>query len=192
MQLIRRTGSSYTATVENFLFPKSLKGQGTKKPLPLTDVVIGDDGAMYFVMGGRNTQSALYRVTYVGDESTAPGNMHDEDGVKERKLRHEIEAFHGRKDPKAVAAVWPHLNSPDRYIRYAARIALEFQPVAEWKAKALAEKHPEAALTALLGLARTAPRESQSELLAAAQDKDSVGQVDRGAATREAAASCGG
>ena len=42
-------------------------------PLPLTDVIIHPkDGAMYFTVGGRRTQSALYRVTYTGTESTAP------------------------------------------------------------------------------------------------------------------------
>ena len=109
---------------------------------------------MYFITGGRNTQAGLYRVTYTGDESTAPANLHDEVGAKERKLRHELEAFHGKKNPKAVATAWPHLDSDDRYLRYAARIAMESQPVAEWKSKALAEKQPTAALTALLALAR--------------------------------------
>jgi putative heme-binding domain-containing protein len=160
-------GSSYTATFENFLAPKGLKGDGAKKPLALTDVVIGDDGAMYFVIGGRNTQSALYRVSYAGDEATASAFLHDETGTRERKLRHEIEAFHGKKDPRAVASVWPYLNSDDRYLRYAARIAIECQPVAEWKTQALAETRPEAALTALLALARCAPHETQNELLAA-------------------------
>ena len=41
-------------------------------PLPLTDIVVNPkDGAMYFAIGGRNTMSGLYRVTYVGKESTA-------------------------------------------------------------------------------------------------------------------------
>ena len=51
-------GASYAAEKEEFLFGK---------PLPLTDVVISPiDGAMYFAIGGRRTQSALYRVTYTG------------------------------------------------------------------------------------------------------------------------------
>jgi putative heme-binding domain-containing protein len=160
-------GASYTGTFENLLAPKSLKGDGPKKPLNLTDLVIGDDGAMYFVIGGRNTQSALYRISYVGNESTAAANLHDEAGSKERKLRHELEAFHGKKDAKAVETAWPHLNSDDRFIRYAARIAVEAQPVDEWKKRALDEKQPTAALTALLALARCGPRETQADLLTA-------------------------
>ncbi len=77
-------GSSYTAEFENFLAPKSLKGDGPKTPLNLTDLVIGDDGAIYFTTGGRNTQSGLYRISYTGDESTAPADLHDAAGAKER------------------------------------------------------------------------------------------------------------
>src|SRR5262249_13379075 len=66
-----------------------------------------------------------------------------------------------------VAKAWIFLNSGDRFLRYAARVAIESQPVAEWKARALAERQPTAALTALLALARSSPREAQPELLAA-------------------------
>ena len=46
------------------------------KPLPFTDVIVNPhDGAMYFTVGGRRTQSALYRVTYTGTESTAPAKL---------------------------------------------------------------------------------------------------------------------
>ena len=65
-----------------------------------------------------------------------------------------------------MATVWPHLGSEDRFIRYAARIALEAQPVSEWKDKAVAEKNANAALTALLALARVGGPETQSDLAA--------------------------
>ena len=40
-------------------------------PLPVTDLVVNPvDKAFYFTIGGRNTQSGLYRVTYEGDEPT--------------------------------------------------------------------------------------------------------------------------
>src|SRR5690606_4695849 len=55
-------GATYTGEVEEFV-----SGQ----PLALTDVEINPaDGAMYFAVGGRRTQSALYRVVYEGSEST--------------------------------------------------------------------------------------------------------------------------
>ena len=58
-------GSTYTGELEEFV-------AGT--PLALTDVVVNPkDGAMYFAVGGRNTQSGLYRVTYDGAEPTGRG-----------------------------------------------------------------------------------------------------------------------
>src|SRR5204863_8419378 len=53
-------GASYTADYEVLV-----KG----KPLNLTDLEFGKDGAMYFITGGRGTQSGLYRVTYTGKSS---------------------------------------------------------------------------------------------------------------------------
>jgi putative heme-binding domain-containing protein len=140
-------GSAYKAEAEEFL---------AASPLPLTDIVINpNDGAMYFAIGGRKTQSGLYRVTYVGKESTAPSKGERADGpAEQRALRHRLEAFHGRKDPKAVETVWPYLGHADRYIRFAARVALEHQDLAQWRDRALGEKHAPAALTALLALVR--------------------------------------
>ena len=160
-------GSSYSATFENFVAPKGLDGKSPKKPLPLTDVVIGADGAMYFTVGGRNNQAGLYRVSYVGTESTATAVEPNKAGAKERALRYSLEAFHGKKDAKAVATCWPHLGSDDRFLSFAARVALESQPVSEWKEMALAEKDPAAALTALLALARSGDFKAYTDLLTA-------------------------
>jgi len=52
-------------------------------------------------------------------------------------------------------------------IRYAARIAIESQAIAEWQEKALAEEKPTAGLTALLALARLGDKETQHALLRA-------------------------
>src|SRR5205823_1316922 len=78
-------GSAYKGESEEFV---------TGTPLPLTDVVINPkDGAMYFTIGGRKTQSGLYRVTYVGKESTDSAKP-DERGAKLRAIRHELERRH--------------------------------------------------------------------------------------------------
>jgi putative heme-binding domain-containing protein len=53
-----------------------------------------------------------------------------------------------------VDEVWPYLSHADRHIRFAARIAIEHQPVARWREKALKESNPDAAITAALALAR--------------------------------------
>lgn len=133
-------GASYTATKEEFV---------TGGPLPVTDAVIGDDGAMYFAIGGRRVQSGFYRVTYTGKDSTAPSESKSV-ASPERSLRHSLEAFHGRQDPQAIETAWPHLTHEDRYIRWAACTILEHQPRAQWEEKALTSAN----LEALLALAR--------------------------------------
>ncbi|MDV6031525.1 MAG: DUF1080 domain-containing protein [Phycisphaera sp. RhM] len=139
--------SSYTATKEEFV---------TGAPLPITDAIIHpNDGALYFTIGGRRVQSGLYRVTYVGDESTelVEADPMTTDGLE---LRRSLDKFHGRQDPNAVTAAWPHLSSSDPFIRAAARTAIEHQPAETWANKALAESDPEIQVEALLALARVA------------------------------------
>ncbi|MCS5572894.1 MAG: hypothetical protein NZ789_08155, partial [Pseudomonadales bacterium] len=144
---LKQEGSSYTATKEEFV---------TGAPLPITDAIIHPgDGAMYFTIGGRRVQSGLYRVTYVGDEATALVKA-DATVTKGTELRRELEAFHGKQDAKAIAAAWPHLKNEDRFIRWAARIAVEHQPVDSWADKAIAESDPQVQVEALLALARVA------------------------------------
>jgi putative heme-binding domain-containing protein len=150
-------GSSYDATFEPFV-------QG--RPLPVTDMAFGPDGAMYFTIGGRKTQSGLYRVTYAGNESTAPAPAEvDQKAAEQRALRHKLESFHGRKDPAAIDFAWNYLDSPDRALRYAARIAIEWQDVNTWSERALAETRPRAGTYALLALARCGDASLQGPLL---------------------------
>jgi putative heme-binding domain-containing protein len=152
---LKPKGASYEADVEEF-------ASGT--PLPVTDAVIGQDGAMYFAIGGRGTQSGLYRVSYAGKESTAPPPPAPD---AERGARHRLEAFHGRRDAKAVEAAWPYLGHADRFLRYAARLAVEAQPADEWQARAIAEKDPQALVTAMVALARQGKAQAQPALLGA-------------------------
>lgn len=143
---LKPQGSSYTATKEEFV---------TGGPLPVTDAIIGADGAMYFAIGGRRVQSGLYRVTYTGQAGTAEAaTVADTAAAQARELRRSLEAHHGRQDPQALDTAWPHLGHADRYIRWAARTILEHQPRAAWEARALAETNPAAQLEALLALAR--------------------------------------
>ena len=155
-------GASYSGTSEILVKGKSFN---------VTDLDFGKDGAMYFVTGGRGTASGLYRVTYVGkkeQEITTPAEQAALDaGKASRDLRHQLEAFYGHKDDKAVNFAWPYLGNEDRFIRYAARTAIEAQDVSQWKARALAETQPETALNALLALARCGGRDSQKDMVAA-------------------------
>lgn len=148
-------GSSYKALAEEFV-------SGT--PLPLTDVIIHPkDGAMYFTIGGRKTKSGLYRVTYVGDESVAPAKANSA-GVEQRAIRKMLEQLHQPNRPEAVAKAWNYLGDDDRFIRFAARVALEHQDPKLWKEKALAEKDPRKAINAILGLVRATSSDPQHKM----------------------------
>jgi putative heme-binding domain-containing protein len=139
-------GAGYRGQAEEFL---------SGSPLPLTDVVVNPkDGAMYFAIGGRLTKSGLYRVTYVGKESAAPAKDQNDRGAELRALRRKLESFHGRHQEDAVEFCWPYLGHADRYLRFAARVALEHQDVKSWQDRALTETEPQTALTALLALVR--------------------------------------
>jgi putative heme-binding domain-containing protein len=139
-------GASYRGRSEPFVYGS---------PLPVTDAVVGRDGHFYFLVGGRGTQSAFFRVRYVGDESTAPSPGNDTpEAAAARDARRRLEAFHGRTDAAALDAAWPHLASADRFLRHAARVAVESQPVAAWADRVLAETRPQALVTGAVALAR--------------------------------------
>ncbi len=144
---LRPEGATYRAEVEEFV-----GGNG----LPVTDLVVGTDGALYFLVGGRRLGSALYRVRYVGDESTEPVTAIEPDpSVTElQRLRRQLEAFHGRRSEEAVSTAWLHLGHDDRAIRFAARLAVESQPVDTWRSRAFDEPDLPTRIVALLALAR--------------------------------------
>ncbi len=147
-------GASYKAEAEDFIFGPAL---------PVTDAVIGTDGAMYFTTGGRGTQTQLIRVIYIGNESTSPASPAE---LPEAALtRRQLESYHGFEDPLAVEFAWSHLSSDDRFLRHAARIAIESQPVDSWSAKVFAEANPQALITAAVALARVGSDHHRDSLL---------------------------
>ncbi|HEY6565311.1 MAG TPA: hypothetical protein VIY86_12485, partial [Pirellulaceae bacterium] len=71
-----------------------------------------------------------------------------------RGIRKELEQWHGRVVPEKIDSMFAALDHPDRYVRFAARIALEWQPVSLWEARALAPANSRTTLEAILALAR--------------------------------------
>ncbi|MEZ6057229.1 MAG: c-type cytochrome [Planctomycetaceae bacterium] len=169
--------SSYKATKEEFL---------SRTPLPLTDVTIGHDGAMYFTIGGRGTQSELYRVTYAGKETTDPVSGHDEAFAENRATRNSIEALHGKVDLKSLPQaelnsqmllLKSNLSNGDRFLRAATVVAYE---------KAFAQLKPpvesikfsgrsipvDDLLSSAVMLSRLEVKETRAELLGALQTQE--------------------
>ena len=146
---LKPNGSSYIGEKREFI-------SNSDGSLALTDVVIGPDGNMYFCVGGRGGQSYLYRITYTGSESTELSQLDTtSDHAKARATRRKLESFHGSANGEALGVAWTHLGSEDYHIRYAARIAIEWQNPKFWAQKAYSEKNDLTAIHALLGLARS-------------------------------------
>lgn len=134
-------GSSFVSTKEEFI-----SGEG----LPLTDGIIGDDGAMYFATGGRRTASILWRVTYIGKEDTTPQPIVS---VKQ-KLRDQLASF--TIDPKTadLDTIWENLGSEERTLRFMARAALERLEDQSWSSKLSTETNPWRIIKASMALSR--------------------------------------
>lgn len=158
---IEPEGATYSAMAEEFV---------SGSPLPLTDGTFGPDGALYFLTGGRRLNSDLYRVSYADKSDkkdialVSNGAVSDEIN-EETKLRRSLEQYHGKPQPGAIAAAWPQLKNKDRHVRYAARIAVEHQPVGEWQPKALQEKDPVILTQAMIALAHQGKKDAKSRML---------------------------
>lgn len=147
-------GATYSATFEPFL---------SGKPFPVTDGVIGADGAMYFTTGGRRIASGLFRVVYFGNKNQAAPTPAPVTALA--KLRHQLEELHVA-DPSAEALdlIWANLGHDDRFIRYAARTALEHQPIDRYAERANKESLPKIRAALGLTLARVAPDQAPAYL----------------------------
>ena len=209
-------------------------------PLPVTDATVGKDGHLYFLIGGRGTQSALFRIRHkdehsithlekviveVGEQSTVNGEKMNLDRMKEfftankdkhyvvktgqksgtkrvrgivqllqqtgaakveikyfeldahadktkpkttkdyREFRRKLEEFHGVEHNDAVNTAWPFLQYEDRFLRHAARIAIESQARHHWADRVYTEPHPQGRITAAVALARRGSVEHRAPLL---------------------------
>ncbi len=147
-------GAGYTAKVEDFV---------SGPALPVTDAVVGLDGALYFTTGGRGTDSELIRVVYIGKAATDRASIHPLTDAA--VTRRQLEAYHGIVDPSAVGLAWPHLSSHDRFLRHAARIAIESQPVDSWAEKVYSETSSQSRITSAVALARMGSAVHRERLL---------------------------
>lgn len=154
---LEEDGSTYSGTFEEFV---------SGSPLPLTDLVVHpEDGALYFAVGGRRTQSGLYRVVYRGDQPTAESQpMVNAKAKQARSLRESLEFFQRPGAPQVgINMAWKHLASDDRFLRSAARTVLEHQPMSKWRRKLNTESDINRKLAASLALARVGSRDIASD-----------------------------
>ena len=153
-------GATYRGEREEFM-------SGT--PLPLADMIAGPDGNLYFVSGGRELESGLYRLRPDRAETSAsmaeasssimevematPYRARSETDMA--RLRKSFEVYHRqRADIDALDSLWEGLSHSDRFVRYAARIALEHQPADTWANNFLREANTDAVIQAGIALSR--------------------------------------
>ncbi|KAA0215829.1 MAG: hypothetical protein DYG94_06645 [Leptolyngbya sp. PLA3] len=162
-------GGTFTGRVQQF---------ASGRPLPVCDVAVGGDGALYFTTGGRRLQSGLYRIVYRGEEDVTPAPERHEAGF-ELAMRRQMESLHRADAPAgALGTIWNQIGHADHAIRSAARIALEHQPTERWKQRALAERDASRAVIALLALTRHADQADRGALFEALAAID-VDRLDR-------------
>ena len=140
-------GASYKSTFEPFV---------SASPMPVTDLLIHpEQGCMYMTIGGRKTQSALYRIAYSGSESTQPAVFPDNEPAKAaRAARHELEAMHVPGAKLDITAAMRNIGSPDRALRTAARLALEHFDSKQWRDPIQQSLPAQSAITMAVALAR--------------------------------------
>jgi len=128
---LRPQGASFAAERETLV-----SGPG----MAVTDMVVNPvDGAMYFLIGGRKSRSAMFRVSWAGAEAES-GSVEITGENDLHQLRRELELLHGEPVDSAdqvVARAWPQMGHADRHIRFAARAAIERMPFGSWKGRAL-------------------------------------------------------
>ncbi|BCX47362.1 hypothetical protein HAHE_12700 [Haloferula helveola] len=147
---LEKDGAGYTGETDEFL-----SGNG----LPLTDAVVGSDGAMYFMTGGRKTASALWKVSYVGDEDTSPVAYADQ-------LPATVSLKGGTSGGVTadMEKVMAGLSSDNRTARYVARTTLERDYQAGLEG-ALNSGKPWPVIEGAIGLARTQGEAKKNAIL---------------------------
>lgn len=151
---LARGAAGYTGQAELFL-----KG----RPLNVTGLDFGPDGAMYFVTGGRRTQSGLYRVKWAGPATPAAPSKASPAETNASKIAAGLSSA-------SLDQIWSQLNASDLWLRHSARIALESRPISEWRQSALTETRPTAALAGLLALTRAGGPPVQAALRSRLRD----------------------
>lgn len=167
-------GATYAGDFESF---------ATAAPLPVTDMVI-HDGAMYLTIGGRQTQSGLYRIAYTGELEAEDNNESHElagdalDAAELRVLRGALESLHVGDDAlpdsaeEAVQLAVENLSHDDRAIRFVARVALEHRDIGLWKSKVLASSSPRTRTLGAIAVARCGDEADQAAVMTSLLEMD--------------------
>jgi cytochrome c551/c552 len=146
---LKAQGAGYQGTSHDFL---------SGKPLNVTDLEFGPDGALWFITGGRGTQSGLYRVTYSGASTPNPPSAGPAPNA-ETLVRRALE-----RDEVSFEETMLLLGSEDRVLRFAARLNLERRPHSTWMESLKSMEASLALGELLLAAARIGDAEQREEV----------------------------
>jgi putative heme-binding domain-containing protein len=124
----------------------------------LKDRDAGVRAAVVFVAGVQQSNDA---------KAVAAAGLRDADPVVQRRAAEALVRLGLRPEQPSfapIADIYALLGSPDRFVRYAARIALEHTPRDQWAPRVLAETNVVAATEGLLALSNT--KTSEADLAA--------------------------
>ncbi len=138
-------GATYKATYEPMV---------TGQPLNITDMIVGEDGTLYFLTGGNGTDTGLYRIVYKGKEKTTPVKK-EEKLHSNLLLRRKLEAYHFAKDTSGLALAMQHIAHPDRFVRYAAKTILERNHPDLWLSRLNGKNNPDTQISLLTAIIRS-------------------------------------
>ncbi len=148
-------GATFKAEYETFI---------TGQPLNITDMVVGQDGALYFVTGGNGTDTGLFRVTYNGDQSTKQIETQSELHPN-LLLRRKLEQYHFAQDTSGLALALRHIGHEDRFVKNAAKTILERNNPSLWKATLVSTDKLSEQITLITALIRSDATNQYQELI---------------------------
>ena len=159
-------GASYTGTSELFV---------GGRPLNVTDVCIGPDGAMWFTTGGRGTQSGLYRVSFPGpitpDYSRRSGRR-GWDSREDMQFESAVKDLYGiglkpstNDLTRVPELVFQAQATQGSHLRHAASFALRSFAPSLWQDRVLSETNRWSLLNGMLSLAQVASPGLKGRLL---------------------------
>ncbi len=166
-------GASYTGSYEVF-------AEGS--PLNICDLEFGPDGALYFITGGRGSQSGLYRITFTGDPNdpihATSKSPRTPEAAEARELRRKLEQLHVTQDVEQLPFIQSALDNSDHWIRFAAQRALENQPLDSWRKWVANRPDDVARHTALMALARVGEPVDQKIVIKGLRDWDFTNEAE--------------
>jgi putative heme-binding domain-containing protein len=165
---LQHEGAGYKAQAEKFC---------TGSPMPISDVVVGQDGAIYFTVGGRGTQGGVFRIVAT-DPGKRPDNVPPSRADVIRKLGYEPSKDAEKEllsalrdtDPLVrrlaceslirlgieppVSELRPLFESEDRFLRTAARLVLQRIDPKKWAAAWIDDANDRIANQAIIALCK--------------------------------------